>query len=54
MVVLLEGSQNSTEELWCSGRVTIRFFVISLTKALLLLGIIYMVATVFLGTCNDA
>ena len=35
MVVLLEGSAISTEELWSSVRVTIGFFVSSLTKALL-------------------
>ena len=35
MVVLLEGSPISTEELWSSVRVTIRFLVASLTKALL-------------------
>ena len=35
MVVLLEGSPISTEELWSSLRVTIRFLVTSLTKALL-------------------
>jgi hypothetical protein len=35
MVVLLEGSPISTEELWNSVRVTIRFLVTSLTKALL-------------------
>jgi hypothetical protein len=34
MVVLLEGSPISTEELWSSVRVTIRFLVTSLTKAL--------------------
>ena len=33
MVVLLEGSPISTEELWSSVRVTISFFVTSLTKA---------------------
>ena len=32
MVVLLEGSTISTEELWSSVRVTIRFLVTSLTK----------------------
>ena len=36
MVVLLEGSPISTEELWSSVRVTIGFLVTSLTKALLL------------------
>ena len=35
MFVLLEGSPISTEELWSSVRVTIRFLVTSLTKALL-------------------
>ena len=35
MVVLLECSHNSTEELWSSVRVTIGFLVTSLTKALL-------------------
>ena len=35
MVVLLEGSPISTEDLWSSVRVTIRFLVPSLTKALL-------------------
>ena len=35
MVVLLEGSPISTEELWSSVRVTIGFLVASLTKALL-------------------
>ena len=35
MVVLLEGSPISTEELWSSVRVTIGFLVTSLTKALL-------------------
>ena len=35
MVVLLEGSLISTEELWSSVRVTIGFLVASLTKALL-------------------
>jgi hypothetical protein len=35
MVVLLEGSPISTEELWSSVRVTIGFLVPSLTKALL-------------------
>jgi hypothetical protein len=35
MVVLLEGSPISTEELWSSVRVTIRFLVTYLTKALL-------------------
>ncbi|KAK6321545.1 hypothetical protein J4Q44_G00085210 [Coregonus suidteri] len=35
MVVLLEGSPISTEELWSSVRVTIRLLVTSLTKALL-------------------
>ena len=35
MVVLLEGSPLSTEERWSSDRVTIRFLVTSLTKALL-------------------
>jgi hypothetical protein len=35
MVFLLEGSPISTEELWSSVRVTIRYFVTSLTKALL-------------------
>ena len=35
MVVLLEGSPISTEELWCSFRVTIRFLVTSMTKVLL-------------------
>ena len=35
MVVLLEGSPISPEELWSSVRVTIGFFVTSLTKALL-------------------
>ena len=35
MVVLLEGSPISTEELWSSVRVTIRFLVTFLTKALL-------------------
>ena len=35
MVVLLEGSHISIEELWSSVRVTIGFFVTSLTKALL-------------------
>ena len=34
MVVLLEGSTISTEELWSSVRVTIGFLVTSLTKAL--------------------
>ena len=34
MVVLLEGSLISTEELWSSVRVTIGFLVTSLTKAL--------------------
>ena len=35
MVVLLEGSPISTEELWSSVKVTIEFLVTSLTKALL-------------------
>ena len=35
MVVLLEGSPISTEELWSSVRVTIGFLVTSLTKALI-------------------
>ena len=35
MVVLLEGFPISTEELWTCARVTIRFLVTSLTKALL-------------------
>jgi hypothetical protein len=35
MVVLLEGSPISTEELWSSVRVTIGFLVTSLIKALL-------------------
>ena len=35
MVVLLEGSPISTEELWSSVRETIGFLVTSLTKALL-------------------
>ena len=35
MVVLLEGSPISTEVLWSSVRVTIRFLVTSLTKVLL-------------------
>ena len=35
MVVLLEGSPITTEELWSSVRVTIRFLVPSLTKALI-------------------
>ena len=35
MVVLLEGSPISTEELWSSVRITIGFLVYSLTKALL-------------------
>jgi hypothetical protein len=35
MVVLLEGSPISTEEIWSSVRVTIRFLFTSLTKALL-------------------
>ena len=35
MVVLLEGSLISTEELWSSVKVTIGFLVTSLTKALL-------------------
>jgi hypothetical protein len=35
MVVLLEDSPISTEELWSSVRVTIGFLVTSLTKALL-------------------
>ena len=35
LVVLLEGSPNSTEELWSSVRVTIRFLITSLPKALL-------------------
>jgi hypothetical protein len=35
MVVLLEGSPISTEELWRSDRVTIGFLVASLIKALL-------------------
>jgi hypothetical protein len=35
MVVLLEGSPIPTEELWSSVKVTIRFLVTSLTKALL-------------------
>ena len=35
MVVLLEGSPFSTEDHWSSVRVTIRFLVTSLTKALL-------------------
>ena len=35
MVVLLEGSPISTEELWSSVRMTIGFLVTSLTKALL-------------------
>ena len=35
MVVLLEDSPISTEELWSSDRVNIRFKVTSLTKALL-------------------
>uniref|UniRef100_A0A8C7MSR5 NOP2/Sun RNA methyltransferase 3 n=1 Tax=Oncorhynchus kisutch TaxID=8019 RepID=A0A8C7MSR5_ONCKI len=37
MVVLLEGSPISTEELWSSARVTIGFLVISLTKRKVLL-----------------
>ena len=36
MVVLLEGSPISTEELWSSVRLTIRFLFTSLTKPLLL------------------
>ena len=35
MVVLLEGSPIFTEELWSSVRVTIGFFVTSLTEAFL-------------------
>ena len=35
MVVFLEGSANSTEELWSYVRVTIRFLVTSLPTALL-------------------
>jgi hypothetical protein len=35
MVVLLEGSLISTEELWSSVRETIGFLVTSLTKALI-------------------
>ena len=35
MVVILEGSPISTEELWSAVRVTIGFMVTSLTKALL-------------------
>ena len=35
MVVLLEGSPTSTEELWSSVRVTIEFLVTSLNEALL-------------------
>ena len=35
MVVLLEGSPNSTEDLWSSVRVTICLLVTSLTGALL-------------------
>ena len=35
MVVLLEGSPISTEELWSSVRATIGFLVTSLTKAIL-------------------
>ena len=35
MVVLLEGSPISTEELWSSVRITIGFLVTSMTKALL-------------------
>jgi hypothetical protein len=35
MVVLLEGSPISTEELWTSVRMTIGFLVTSVTKALL-------------------
>ena len=35
MVVLLEGSPISTEELWSSVRVTIEFLVTSMTKGLL-------------------
>jgi hypothetical protein len=35
MVVLLEGTPTSTEELWISVRVTIGFLVTSLTKAVL-------------------
>jgi hypothetical protein len=38
MVVILEGSQISTEELWSSVRVTIGFLVTTLTKALLMAG----------------
>ena len=36
MIVLLEGSPISTEELWSSVRVTIGFLLTSFTKALLL------------------
>ena len=50
MVVLLEGSPMCTEELQSSVRVTIGFFVTSLTKALFHLRM--MKATVFLGTFN--
>ena len=63
MVVLLEGSSISTEELQSSVRVTIKLLVTSLTKTLLpwflsLAGwpahLRMMVATVFLGTFNAA
>uniref|UniRef100_A0A8C7INM4 Uncharacterized protein n=1 Tax=Oncorhynchus kisutch TaxID=8019 RepID=A0A8C7INM4_ONCKI len=69
MVILLEGSPISTEELWCSVRVTIEFLVTSLTKALLPrlrpgLGRVLVVpnvfhlkmmdATMFLGTFNHS
>ena len=59
MVVLLEGSPISTEELSSLVRVTIGVLVSSLTKALLpqLLNFFHlrmMEATVFLGTFNAA
>ena len=65
MVVVLEVSPISTEELWSSVRVIIRFLVTSPTKALLprllrvlvvpnLFHLRMMEATVFLGTFNMA
>ena len=70
MVVLLEGSPISTEELWRYVRVTIGFLVTSLTKALLSLAgrpalgrvlvvpnffhLRMMEANAFMRTCNAA
>ena len=70
MLVLLEGSPISTEDLWSSVRVTLGFLVTSLTKALAQFGQVassrknlgssnffhlrMMEATVFLGTFKAA